>query len=435
MRQNYFEPGTNRWVKPTFLIWGGQALSLVGSQLVQFAIVWWVTQTTGSATLLATASLIALLPQIVLGPFVGALIDRWNRRLIMIVADTVSALALVVMAYLFWRNLVSETVIWPIFVVMFFRSLANGFHTPAMQASVSLMVPKEHLSRIQGLNQVMLGFMAILGAPMGALMVALLDMHEIILVDIVTAVIAVVPLLFIRLPQPARPAGTELVNAGPTVWQDFQSGLRYVFSWRGMVLLMLMAAFINLLLTPASSLLPILITKVFNRGALQLAWMQSAFGIGTIVGGIILGVWGGFRRRIVTSLLGLILLGLSMIFMGMTPIGMLSLAIGMAFVVGFTGPIVDGPLFAVMQSTVEPGMQGRVFTLINSITGVMTPIGLLIAGPIADTFGVRTWYIAGGIVTALLGLVSFAIPAILRIEDGHAPRLAEKEEPVLTAGN
>jgi DHA3 family macrolide efflux protein-like MFS transporter len=124
-----------------------------------------------------------------------------------------------------------------------------------------------------------------------------------------------------------------------------------------------------------------------------------------------------------------------MIFMGMTPVGMLFLAIGMAFIVGFTGPIVDGPLFAVMQSTVEPGMQGRVFTLINSLTGVMTPIGLLIAGPIADTFGVRTWYIAGGIVTALLGLVSFAIPAILRIEDGRAPRLVEKEEPVLSAGN
>lgn len=423
------QPVSKKWAAPFFTILIGQAFSLVGSQLVQFAIVWWVTQTTGSASMLSLASLVALVPQVILGPFVGTLVDRWNRRMILIVADSISALALVVMAYLFWSEQVQ---LWHVFIIMFVRSVAGGFHWPAMQASVTLMVPKDYYARIQGLNQIMMGAMLIMAAPLGALLLSVLPMYGIIAIDVVTAIIAIIPLLFIHIPQPERVLLPDLqAHESTTVWQDFMIGLRYVFNWKGLVWIIVIATLINLLLTPSSMLIPILVTKIFNGKALQLAWMQSAWGIGTIVGGFILSAWGGFKRRIVTALVGLIVLGIGTVFLGLVPARLFFVAISMAFVLGFTSPLINGPLLAVVQAAVDPQMQGRVFTLINSLAGAMTPIGLIIAGPMADVFGVRTWYILGGILTALLGLFSFSVPAIMQIEEGRTPKLAENEKPLL----
>ena len=143
-----------RWKLPFFTIWTGQAFSLIGSNLVQFALVWWLTETTGSATILAVASIMAVLPQVFLGPIAGALVDRWNRRLVMIVADSVIALAVVVLAVLYALDAVQT---WHIYVLMFIRAAGGAFHWPAMRASTSLMVPQKHLSRIAGLNQALFG--------------------------------------------------------------------------------------------------------------------------------------------------------------------------------------------------------------------------------------------------------------------------------------
>ena len=303
MKNNFFEPGTNRWIAPFLLIASGQVLSLVGTQLVQFSIVWWITKSTGSATTLATASMIALLPGIILGPFIGTLVDRWNRRWTMIIADSISAIAMGGMVYLFWSG---NNQIWKILIIIFIRAVANSFHWPAMQASMTLMVPKQHYPRVQGLNQMVMGIMMISAAPLGALLLDLLPIYGVLAIDIVTAIIAIVPLLLISLPQPKRSPPAEGETGRTTVLQEFRQGLRYVFGWPGMVIFMVMVALINLLSTPASSLLPLMVTKYFLGRALQLAWLQAAFGIGTILGGILLGIWGGFKRRIVTTLVGLV---------------------------------------------------------------------------------------------------------------------------------
>jgi DHA3 family macrolide efflux protein-like MFS transporter len=142
------------WAPRFFIIWTGQAFSLVGSALAQFALVWWLTRRTGFATILATSSLVALLPQILLGPFVGALVDRWNRRLIMIVADTAIAAATGVLLCLFAAGIVE---VWHIYLILFARSLGGAFHYPAMSSSTSLMVPGRHLTRVSGLNQLLQG--------------------------------------------------------------------------------------------------------------------------------------------------------------------------------------------------------------------------------------------------------------------------------------
>ncbi len=235
------------WMAPFFLIWSGQAMSLLGSQLVQFALIWWLTQTTGSATVLATAVLVGLLPQIVLGPLAGAIVDRWNRRMLMMLADSLVAMATVGLAVLFWTGLVQ---IWHVYALMLLRSAFGLFHWSAMQASTSLMVPKEHLSRIQGLNQVLNGVMNIGAAPLGALLLVWLPMQGILAIDIVTAAIAVACLFFVAIPQPERHLSTQPGEGQTGLWQDVRDGLRYVWAWPGLMLIAGLATLINLVLNP-----------------------------------------------------------------------------------------------------------------------------------------------------------------------------------------
>jgi DHA3 family macrolide efflux protein-like MFS transporter len=424
------------WATRFFTIWTGQAFSLLGSQLVSFAVIWWLTQTTGSATILATASLVGLLPQVILGPFTGTLVDRWSRRLTMIIADSLIALATVGLAILFALGHVQ---IWQVYALLFVRSVCGGFHWPAMQASTTLMVPKEHFARIQGLNQMLQGGMSIASAPLGALLLVWMPMEWILAIDVFTAMLAIIPLFFLQVPQPERRDLQPEANGKSTFWQDFQAGFRYVWNWPALMLIGIMATVINFLLTPAFSLLPILVTKHFNGQAIQLATLESFSGIGFIVGGLILSTWGGFKRRILTTLWGLIAMGLGILVMGLLPSSAFVIAVAAILFVGIMSPIVNGPLLAAVQAAVAPEMQGRVFTLIQTMAAGMSPFGLIIAGPIADKLGVQTWFIIGGIVTGLMGIAGFFLPAVMHFEDGRIagqPTVIEKSaipthEPVV----
>jgi MFS transporter, DHA3 family, macrolide efflux protein len=402
------------WKPKFFTIFAGQALSLFGSSLVQFALVWYLTQQTGSATILATATLIAMLPQVLLGPFVGALVDRWNRRLVMIVADTAIALATLVLAGLFFFDLIE---IWHIYAILLIRSLGGAFHWPAMQSSTSLMVPREQLSRVAGLNQTLQGLVTIAAPPAGAVLISLMPTQGVLMIDVTTALLAVLPLLFIAIPQPTKEKeeGAEKTS----YWQDLRAGFAYVAAWPGLMAIMLMAVLINFLLTPALSLMPLLVTKHFGLGAIELGLTDSLFGAGMIIGGMLLGVWGGFKRRIMTSLSGIIGLGAGIILTGLAPANLFWVALAGMAIAGFMTPITNGPLHAVLQSTVKPEMQGRVMSLISSAAIAMTPLSLAVAGPVSDLIGIRIWYIFGGIVCLLIGAIAFFVPAIMEIEQNH----------------
>ena len=206
------------WKKTFFTIWSGQALSILGSQLVQFALIWYLTVQTGSATVLATASLVGMLPNMILGPFIGTLVDRLNRRWIMLLADSIEALTTIALAVLFALGTVE---VWHIFVVLFVRSLAGAFHTNAMNASTSLMVPVEQLTRVQGLNQLLSGGLNVVAAPLGALLLGILPMQGVLSIDVVTALFAILPLAFIHIPQPERSTASAEKT---TVWTDFKEG-------------------------------------------------------------------------------------------------------------------------------------------------------------------------------------------------------------------
>ena len=409
---------SSRWQARFFTIWGGQALSMFGTSLVQFAMVWWLTQTTGSATALALATLAAILPGVLLGPLAGALVDRWNRRAVMIVADAVAALGVLALAALFAAGAIQ---VWHVYVVTLLRATMQVFQFPAMQASTSLMVPPEQLTRVAGLNQMLQGLTMIAAPPIGALLLSVAAVQSILLIDVATALLGILPLLFLRIPQPPAAApGARLSVLG-----DMRAGLAYVFAWPGMLLLICMAAAINLLVAPAMSLQPILVTRHFGGDAAGLALLQSAFGVGIIVGGVLLGVWGGFKRRIYTSLLGLAGLGAGLVTIGLMPSGTFWGAVAAMGLVGVTVVLTNGPLMAVMQATVAPEMQGRVLTLVNSVSAAMAPLGLVLAGPAADRLGVQAGYLAGGALCVLMAGAAALTPIIVGLEERAGPAGAD----------
>jgi DHA3 family macrolide efflux protein-like MFS transporter len=413
-------------MRPFFTIWTGQVFSLLGSELVQFALVWWLTETTGSATALALGTMMAVIPRIFVSPIAGALVDRWNRRVVMIVADGLIALAVVVLAALFALDSVQ---VWHIYTLMFIRAVAGAFHWPAMQASTTLMVPEKHLARVGGLNQVLYGLAPIVGPPLGALLLDVLPIQGILAIDVGTAMLAIAPLFFVHVPQPERVSGAQ--GGGQTsVVADLREGLRFLRGWPGILMVMGIAMLVNLFLYPAMSLQPLLVTEHFRGGALELAVLQSAFGIGTVAGGIALGVWGGFKRRVVTGLAALALHGVGFVVAGMAPTDGFPLAVGAMLVSWFALAIASGSIIAVLQVTVPPDVQGRVFTLLQSGGGAMAPLGLMISGPLADALGVRAWFMAAGVAMVVIGVGAFLVPDIMHIEDkaANATTTADKKQ-------
>jgi MFS transporter, DHA3 family, macrolide efflux protein len=408
---------TEKWVPLFFTIWTGQTLSWVGSSVAQFGLVWWITEKTGSATILAVGTLISMLPGVVLGPLVGALIDRWNRRIVMLVADGIIALVSLGLAYLFWTDSLQ---IWQVYVVMFIRAIGGTFHWPANQASISLMVPKEHLPRIGGLNQMIGGAVNIIAPPVGALLLQVMDLHWIMMIDVITAGFSILPLLFIMIPQPKISTetleGATISQTAAAIWADTKAGFLYIWKWKGIFWLLMIAMMINFFVNPAMALVPILVTNHFEGGALELSWLNASWGAGMVLGGLLLGSWGGFKKRVITMLVGIMGLGAGILLVAFAPANMLPLAI-IGFLIGSAmNAISNGSGFAILQIMVAPDMQGRVFTVVMSMAGAISPLSLAIGGPVADWLGVRTLYYIAGISLLILGVIGFMIPAVVNLE-------------------
>lgn len=406
---------SQNWATRFFTIFTGQTFSLFGSALVQFALVWYLTLETGSATVLATASLFAMLPQILLGPIAGTFVDRGNRRVIMIASDALIALSTLGLAYLFWTGRVE---IWHIYVIAAIRSTGGAFHYPAMAASTTLMVPKEHLARVSGANQAVQGLVSIVAPPAAAFLVAVLPTQNILMIDIFTALLGIAPLLFFAVPQPPRAAHLESTPP-KSFMHDLVAGFKYMAAWPGLLMLGLMATLLNFLLAPTSALMPLLVTKYFGKGAIELGGLESAFGIGMIVGGIALGIWGGFKRKIATSLFAICLFSIAILGIAAAPPNMFWIMVAAQFVIGLLLPMANGPIHALFQSLVEPNMQGRVLSLIGSVASAMMPLSLLVAGPVSDATSLQTWFWVAGIACIVVSLGGFFVPALYNIEENH----------------
>ncbi|MFN2299112.1 MAG: MFS transporter [Anaerolineales bacterium] len=409
-------PLPKNWLARFSAVWAGQAFSLFGSMIVQFALVWWLTAQTGSATVLAVASLVALIPTVLVGPLAGAFVDRHNRRMIMIVSDSLVALLtlwLMVLASLDGMQ------IGHVYAAMFLRAVAGTFQWPAMQASTSLMVPKKHLARVGGMNQTLYGMLGIVAPPAGALLVMVWPLQAVLAVDLITAALAVLPLAVIGIPQPPRTVKPD--EPPKNMWQDIRAGFAYLRDWKGGMLLIATAIVVKFFLNPAFSLLPILAVKHFQGGALEMGWLDAASGIGTVAGGLLLSVWGGFRRRIVTVLFGLTGLGIGMVLVGLTPFDLIGMALGAIALAGVMGSLIDGPVFAILQSAIPPDMQGRVISVFMSLISLVVPFGMLFGGVFADRFGVPALFLIAGLVCLAAAGWSFTQSAILTLEQ-NAPK-------------
>lgn len=415
------------WKKRFFMIWSGQAVSQLGSRLVGFAFVWHLTSTYHSATILSIATLVSILPDVIVSPIAGALIDRWNRKRVMIITDILTALLTLILALLFAFTKVQ---VWQIYLVMFLRATFGAFQWPAMLTSTSLMVPREQLARISGLNQTLAGAMGILAPPLGAFLVALLPMWGVLSIDIVTALVAVIPLLFFNIPQPEiRPEEKDANGkVRSSLWKDLAEGFKYVLTLPGLMAVILSAMVINFLVSPAFSLLPLMVTDYFKKGAIELGIIDSVFSIGFLAGGLILSIWGGFKNRLVTSFLFLVIMGLCIALFGLVPNSNFYLAVGVLALVGIANPLVNGPLHAALQARVDPDKQGRVFTLLGSGAALAMPIGLAIAGPLSDAVGVEVWFIIGGIACVVMALILIANKKVLQLGK-DIPSATPLEEP------
>ena len=411
------EPPKN-WLRNYLPMGVGQSFSLLGSALVQFGLIWYLTQKTGSALTLLTATLTGTLPGVVLGPFAGALFDRWNRKLTMVVSDGSVALATLVLAVLFATGVIQ---IWHIYVILFVRSFAGLFQTPAMDASITLMIPRKHFTRYAGLQQSINGIINIIAPPLGALLIAYLPMQAVLAVDILTATIAILLLLFaVKVPQPERSKDRVLITSR-LVFRDVKEGIKYVISWKGVLLLLIGGTVINMVTMPALNLLPLHVQNYFQRGATAYAGLNSALGIGTIIGGITLGVWGGFKKRMMTVMTGILGLGTGLFTLGLLPRNGYFFSVGLLAFIGFMFVMISGPLSAAMKEKIPPEFQGRVFTVMNSMVQATVPLGLIIAAPIAEFLSISAWFMIGGGVCLALGVFGLFYKPLATLDDQQGP--------------
>jgi DHA3 family macrolide efflux protein-like MFS transporter len=332
------------------------------------------------------------------------------------------------MVFLFWSGQIQ---IWHIYVIILVRSLGAAFQWPAMMATTSLMVPEGQLTRIGGLNQAMHGGIQIAGPPLGALLLGLVPIYGVLSIDILTAALAILPLIFIFIPQPAETPVDEVITPR-VVLADVKVGLRYVLSWPGLMGIIILAILLNALINPSFVMIPLLVREHFNGGAWHLGAIESASGIGMVLGGLLLTVWGGFRKRIVTALVGTVIMSLAILSVGLIPPTLFSLVIVAFLVEGISNTAQNASFFAIMQARVSAHMQGRVFTLIQSLIVAVAPISTILAGSLAEKWGVTTFFLIAGVAGLVGSTAAFFVPAILSIEkNGHAAPTAEEKQPSL----
>lgn len=403
-----YDPGP-RWALRYWAIFVGQAVSLVGSALAQFVLIWWITDTTGDVGALATAGMAALLPYALLSPLGGTFADRYDRRLLMIGADALSALCIVALVILFNTDRIE---LWHIYVSMAVRSALQAFQAPAAAASTAMLVPPAFLPRAAGLNQTLNGIITIAAAPLGALAISLLPLGYAIGIDIITALLGIVPLLLFRIPQIRTPR-----NAESALWTEFREGVALVWNDAGLRRLYLLLGAVVLAIMPSFTLVPLLVKVHFAGGAPQVALMEGIAGAGMITGGIIITAVAP-RRRMPWVLWGFAASSLTLAFTALAPSHMFILAVVWWTTSGITFILGNAPLTALLQTTIPNQLQGRALALLGMVMGLAAPVGLALASPIGEAVGIRWLFVGMGVLGTLVSLAGLWSKA-LRQMDGE----------------
>ena len=423
----------------TFLVvWIGQLVSVVGSGLTSFGLAVWVLQRTGSTTQYAMIGLAALLPMVLVSPIAGVFVDRWDRRRTMIGFDLIAGLSTLAVAALLFADRLE---LWHILVATGVSSCAGVFQRPAYMAAVTQIVPKEHLGRAAGMMQLAEPLSTILAPMIAAGLIGLIGLSGIIVIDFVSFLVAMATLAAVRFPRHER----VQTDAPPSVVREAKEGWAYVAERKGMLHLMLFFLVVNFVFGFVGVLYAPLVLSF--SGAPGLGTVMALAGLGGIVGGIAMGVWGGPKRRAPAIFFSVVLLGFAVAFTGLR--ASLPLVAAAAFVTMVILAFVSAIGQVLWQLKTDPAYQGRVFALRNMVAMMAMPIAYVLAGPLADRVfgpammggtamasffgpivgtgagrGLGVMCILAGLLAALVAAVAFAVPSLRNLDDDlpdHVP--------------
>lgn len=418
-------PGSGANLAPEYAHWkrnsawflSSQTVSLFGSSLTQFAIVWYVTLSTSSGIMIMISSLCSFLPQILISLFAGVWADRYNRKYLIMIADGSIAFATLILAvvYLFgYREL------WLLFLVSAIRSVGTGIQTPAVSAIIPQIVPQDKLMRINGINGTIQSLTMLVSPAVSGVVLSLAGLEAAFFIDVVTAAAAIIILSRLAVAKVARSLDQNQMGA----FADLKTGLRYTWNHRFLRVFLAFYAGLMFLVTPAALLTPLMTTRSFGEEVWMLTANEMVWSLGTVVGGVVIATWGGFRNRIHTIVLGTVGFGLFTMLMGFS--GAFLLYLILLFIAGISMPFIGSPGMVLLQEKVEPEMQGRVFGLVQIVSSSAIPLGMAIFGPLADAVKVEYLLISTGFLMAVLGA---CMPLCRSLRDVGKSTNTQKQEP------
>ncbi|MHA1509389.1 MAG: MFS transporter [Promethearchaeota archaeon] len=373
-------------------LWSGQLFSIMGSSIVNFAITWWVTVLTGSATLLSISMFMYMLPMAFLTPIAGVLADRWSRKKIVMLADSFQALTTLWIIILFTLGLATPLVVM---LITGLRGIFQAFHVPTVNAITPSMVPKDKLSRMNGLGYLFSSLINVVGPVLGAFLYGLLPISIILWIDIITWLIALVPLMLTKIPRVRR---SEIEEKKDSFVFEFKTGLRTIKLIPGLLTLLALSMLLNFLLMPFNVLSPYYVEVIHNGSASDFAFIMVFFQVGMVLGALLTSVKKEWKHKISTYFGSLLLItGLLSVYTFVPTGFFLLMAVG-NFSIGFLLPIGNTIYMTIIQTVVPHDKMGRVISIDQSVSTLISPFGALIAGPLADLIGARIVFLLSSII-------------------------------------
>jgi len=404
------EIANNKTFTSYIAFWTGQMFSLLGSSVVQFVIIFWILKITESAVYLSLATFFAFLPQWILGPLIGVYVDRWNRKLIIALSDFFQAFTTFIIILLFFFN--AETV-WVIIIINSIRGLCQAFHWPATNAIIPIMVPKEHLSRLNGLNFFFTGIVNTIGPVIAATLLAILTIEQILWIDVITFLIAIAPLLIIKIPNVVK---TTVDKVKKPFFKDLTEGIKVIRSIPGLLFLLYIATMINFFGQPFNTLMQYFVLFTHHGNALDLGFVLALIQGGMFVGAIIVTIKKNWKHKAIIIFLGLLIGDMGHLLLSFAPTGQFVI-IGMGgFIFAFIVPFVNTMFLTILQSTIPPDKQGRVMSIVITIATAVSPIAMIISGPLAVIMGIVPLFVSAAAIDMIIVILIWVFSNVAKID-------------------
>lgn len=396
---------SSNWKRNFFTIWTGQAFSQLSSSVLQFAIVWYLTDQTGSAMVLSVAMMMGFLPQGILGLFIGVFIDRYSRKRIMMISDLLISAASFVMVIAGWMGILSTELI---LIILLLRSVGSAFHTPCLQAVTPQIVPPDQLTRCSGYSQAVESVSQILSPVIAAVLYSSWSLSGIVFLDVIGALIALLTLGISVIPKLHQDEKQGKVQ----VLREAKQGFQILRTNKGMLGLVLIGSLYTLAMMPISALFPLMSMSYFNGTSTNASIVEVVFSVGLLCGSLILAKWGGTKNRIYTIIGSFLLMSFSLFLSGILPTSGFNVFVVCSLLMGVSGPFYWGTYTPLLQSNFEAKYLGRVLSLSGSIRLLSGPIGLAASGIFAEKYGANKWFLIAGGLVLLASLLCILVPCV-----------------------